>query len=159
MEAQVKDTQTSNQATSDGGTGKTTSEMKNIDTFDDADWDISYTTTDLNNGYPALGWQTSNTATWVITRNRWSIMEYAMRGYVNTLGVFTWVIIFTAVIGYSYLKNQSVVIAAAMIIILIAAFSNALIGVETWINLLMILSLLAFTGLLVYFLIKQRGGG
>jgi hypothetical protein len=36
----VWDTQTSGQATSDGGTGKTTAEMKNIATFSGAGWDI-----------------------------------------------------------------------------------------------------------------------
>jgi hypothetical protein len=34
------DTETSGQATSDGGTGKTTTEMQDIDTFTDAGWDI-----------------------------------------------------------------------------------------------------------------------
>jgi len=35
------DTQTSGQSTSNGGgTGKTTAEMKNFDTFNDVDWDI-----------------------------------------------------------------------------------------------------------------------
>ena len=34
------DTETSGQATSDGGTGKTTAEMKDIATFSGAAWDI-----------------------------------------------------------------------------------------------------------------------
>jgi hypothetical protein len=34
------DTETSGQATSDGGTGKTTAEMQDITTFSDAIWDI-----------------------------------------------------------------------------------------------------------------------
>ena len=63
------DIETSGQATSDGGTGKTTSEMKNITTFSGATWDI---TTVANPGtrnpayiwnivddetYPFLSWQ------------------------------------------------------------------------------------------------------
>jgi len=36
------DTETSKQTTSDGGTGKTTAEMKEINTFSAADWDIAY---------------------------------------------------------------------------------------------------------------------
>jgi hypothetical protein len=63
------DTQTSRQATSDGGTGKTTAEMKDIDTFSGATWNI---TTVANTGmrnpsypwnivdnmtYPFLSWQ------------------------------------------------------------------------------------------------------
>ena len=34
------DTETSGQSTSDGGTGKTTEEMQDIDTFSGATWDI-----------------------------------------------------------------------------------------------------------------------
>lgn len=51
------DTQTSGQATSDGGTGKTTALMKTYATFDDASWDIGTTTTDRNDGYPFLSWE------------------------------------------------------------------------------------------------------
>ncbi|MCX6717590.1 MAG: hypothetical protein NTU76_02865, partial [Candidatus Taylorbacteria bacterium] len=53
------DTQTSGQATSAGGTGKTTVQMMTLSTFTDASWDISQGD-DLNNGYPYLGWQASN---------------------------------------------------------------------------------------------------
>lgn len=56
------DTQTSGQTTSDGGTGKTTAEMKTLATFLDAGWDIEAKTTDKNTGYPYLAWQ----STWYI---------------------------------------------------------------------------------------------
>jgi hypothetical protein len=59
------DTQTSGQSSSDGGTGKTTSEMKNVATF--TSWNIASSSTDLNNGYPYLGWQLNSTdSTWYI---------------------------------------------------------------------------------------------
>jgi uncharacterized repeat protein (TIGR02543 family) len=52
------DTETSGQSTSDGGTGKTTAEMKQLATFENWDfliiWDIN---ADDNNGYPFLRWQ------------------------------------------------------------------------------------------------------
>lgn len=67
------DTETSGQATSDGGTGKTTEEMKNIETFTDTElseglieaWNIvlleSYASEtwfiDNGNSYPELGWK------------------------------------------------------------------------------------------------------
>ncbi len=62
------DTETSAQATTNGdGTGKTTSEMKNIATFTDTDtegldesWDFSAVwgiNSSLNDGYPCLRWQ------------------------------------------------------------------------------------------------------
>ena len=62
------DTQTSGQATSDGGTGKTTAEMKNITTFSGAGWNIiavglnetdSVYVWNIVDGvtYPFLSWQ------------------------------------------------------------------------------------------------------
>jgi hypothetical protein len=48
-------------------TGKSTSEMKYLSTFANAGWDIVYSTTDLNNGYPYLSWQNETSeATWLI---------------------------------------------------------------------------------------------
>ena len=51
------DVETSGQAASAAGTGKTTAEMKELDTFLSAGWDIEARTTDLNTGYPYLAWQ------------------------------------------------------------------------------------------------------
>ncbi len=51
------DTQTSGQATSDGGTGKTTAQMKTKATFTDAGWDfvtIWGIVTGVNDGYPSF---------------------------------------------------------------------------------------------------------
>lgn len=52
------DTQASGQATSPGGTGKTTAEMRNIKTFTDAGWDFWNTwTICAGTNYPVLIWQ------------------------------------------------------------------------------------------------------
>jgi hypothetical protein len=63
------DTETSGQATSDGGTGKTTAQMQDIDTFSVAGWDIvAVADSDTRNPsyiwnivddvtYPFLSWQ------------------------------------------------------------------------------------------------------
>jgi len=61
------DTQTSGQSTSDGGTGKTTAEMQDPNTFIDADWDFVGAPdgpSDIwaepdGGGYPILWWQLS----------------------------------------------------------------------------------------------------
>ena len=52
------DTQTSGQSTSAGGTGKTTAQMKTIDTFTSTNWDF-WITWDICEGtnYPVLQWQ------------------------------------------------------------------------------------------------------
>ena len=55
------DVQTSGQATSDGGTGKTTTEMKTLSTFTNVGWDfedIWAIQNSNNNGYPYFTWQT-----------------------------------------------------------------------------------------------------
>lgn len=60
------DTTTSGQATSDGGTGKTTAQMKTESTFTDAGWDfdtIWAIDSFINNGYPSLGVGTTPTVT------------------------------------------------------------------------------------------------
>ena len=83
-------------------------------------------------------------------------MDQAMLGYMDVLGVFVWPLIFTAVIGYVYLKNQSAVAGAAAILILFAAFGNALAGVDPWYSLMYILVALVVTALLLVFLTKYR---
>jgi len=84
------------------------------------------------------------------------LIEQAMLGYQNVLGVFMWPLIFSAIIGYIYLKNQSAVIAAVGILIIFAAFSNALIGVDPWYSLMHILVALVITCLFLVFLTKVR---
>jgi len=62
------DTETSGQATSDGGTGKNTTEMKDIATFSGAAWNITAVALNQTNpsyvwnivngvAYPLLSWQ------------------------------------------------------------------------------------------------------
>jgi hypothetical protein len=70
------DNQTSNQTVGIGKvnitqhenvTGKNTEDMKTLSTFDNAGWDIEYSSADLNDGYPYLGWQLNSTdSTWYI---------------------------------------------------------------------------------------------
>jgi len=52
------DTETSGNATSDGGTGKTTAQMKTESTFTDPGWDFTtpiwYINATINDGYPAF---------------------------------------------------------------------------------------------------------
>ena len=63
------DTETSGQATSDGGTGRETIYMTDICIYrDSADWDIEYSSTDRNDGYPFLSWEIGSSPIWLITR-------------------------------------------------------------------------------------------
>jgi len=56
------DIETSGQATSDGGTGKNTTEMQRIATFSDAGWNI--TVVALNETNPAYIWNIVNNVTY-----------------------------------------------------------------------------------------------
>lgn len=80
-----------------------------------------------------------------------------MQGYVNALGFFVWPILFMAVIGYIYLKQESVVAAAVATLILSAAFvgTNLFAGVEVLVQFLQIVVALAFTGLIIYWIAKR----
>jgi hypothetical protein len=69
------DVNTSGWSTSDGGTGKTTAEMKTLSTFTSAGWDFSYS--DGNEAvwfmpsdeYPILPWQISDADIYIDGRN------------------------------------------------------------------------------------------
>ncbi|MEM4719796.1 MAG: GLUG motif-containing protein, partial [Candidatus Pacearchaeota archaeon] len=59
-----------------GAEGKTTSEMKNISTFSNANWNISLSNVSLNNGYPFLAWQVNNSSfVWLINPLNISIFD------------------------------------------------------------------------------------
>ncbi|HKL23745.1 MAG TPA: GLUG motif-containing protein, partial [Candidatus Nanoarchaeia archaeon] len=64
------DVETSGKASSDGGTGVSTVEMKDRIIYEFGGWNISPSNNDLNNGYPYLGWQANNNSfTWFIQEN------------------------------------------------------------------------------------------
>lgn len=73
------DTETSGQLTSSGGTGKTTSEMKDITTFSNAGWTIATTTNNQNSGYPYL-----LSGSWVIYESQGIIQSILGVGKTTT---------------------------------------------------------------------------
>jgi hypothetical protein len=84
------------------------------------------------------------------------LVEWAMSGYTTVLGVFVWPIIFTGVLGYLYLKNQSLVILAAGILMIMAVFGNALLGVDVFINLLYVVTAMIVAALFLIFFVRRR---
>jgi heme A synthase len=88
-----------------------------------------------------------------------NFMEYSMEGYTNLfpdLGFIVWAIIFTSIIAYVYLKNESFVAAAAAALILFATFTNFMVGVDIWYTFMHVLVALAVTGLVLVFITKVR---
>jgi len=76
-----------------------------------------------------------------------------MQGYIIALNGFFWPLFFTAIIGYVYLKNQSLVAAAMVTLMIFAAFFNAFIqSIQPWINFLFIaVSAIVATLFLLFF--------
>jgi hypothetical protein len=97
------DTQTSGQATSAGGTGKTTAEMQMQSTFTDAGWDFEGETTNgtndtwkmdgcSNDRYPLFQWQNANLAPTTSTTNITTCETYNWNGANYTqAGTYTYV--------------------------------------------------------------------
>lgn len=54
--------------------------------------------------------------------NGTGLLDYSMSAYVGILGVFTYPLIFCGIIGYVYMKQQSVIAAAVATLILFTAF-------------------------------------
>ena len=90
----------------------------------------------------------------------WSsdLIGKSMQPYETVLGIFTWVLIFSAIIGYVYLKQQSYVAAAVAGIVILTAFAATgyLVGAESWILMITIIISLAVTGLFILFISKRR---
>lgn len=92
--------------------------------------------------------------TWI----REHFVEWTLQGYEIALGGFFWVILFASIIGYIYLKQRSYTVAAVTILIIVAVFSNALMGVPVVMIFLYIVVALIMTALFLMLFIKIRGG-
>jgi VIT1/CCC1 family predicted Fe2+/Mn2+ transporter len=86
-------------------------------------------------------------------------MNWSMQGYTIALGFFVWPIIFSAIIGYIYVKNVSAVSASVAIIIIFASFATTgwIAGVPVIVMFLQLVVAFALTGLVIYFIIRRRG--
>lgn len=87
-----------------------------------------------------------------------NFISWSTQGYVNVVGFFFWPIMFSAVIGYIYIKQQSVVAAAVAIIILFGAFaaSGIFAGVEIIVQFFQVMVALAITGLVLLFVARRK---
>lgn len=87
--------------------------------------------------------------------NGTGIIEYSMQAYVGILGAFTYPLIFCGIIGYVYVKQQSVVAAAIATLILFTAFDIAA-GVETFIMIMHIFVTIAIGSLFLLLFTRIR---
>jgi len=87
-----------------------------------------------------------------------NLMSKSFQPYETVIGILFWVLLFTFIIGYVYMKQQSYVAAAITALIIIAVFGNYLTGMDSWTNLIVVFLSLVFSGLFIYLLAKNRRG-
>jgi len=87
--------------------------------------------------------------------NGTGIINYSMQAYIGIFGVFTYPLIFCGVIGYVYMKQQSVIAAAVVTLILFAAF-DLVAGVEIFVMVMHIFVAIAVGALFLLFFSRWR---
>lgn len=84
------------------------------------------------------------------------LFEQLLLGYTSAIGFFVFPLMFMGVIGYVYLKNQSVTAGAVVILLIVTVFGGSLAKVPELVILLWIMVSLALTSLLLVWLSKRR---
>ena len=84
------------------------------------------------------------------------IFEKAVQPYEGILGIGFWALIFTTIIGYVYLKQQSYTAAAVAALVLFAVFVNYFAGIGVWVNLIYVLVALAISMLFLVLFSRRR---
>jgi len=88
-------------------------------------------------------------------------MDWTMQGYKPTdaIGFFIWPIIFSAIIGYIYIKNSSAISASVAIIIIFGALAATgwIAGVPVLALFFQVIVALSVTGVVLVLLTRRRG--
>jgi len=88
--------------------------------------------------------------------NGTGIIGYATQGYITTMGFFFYPLFFSGIIGYVYMKQQSLVALAVVILIVFTLFGDLFLGVTMFVILMHIITALIISGLILGFLIYIR---
>lgn len=88
--------------------------------------------------------------------NGTGIIEYSMNAYEVVLGVFAYPLIFCGIIGYVYMKQQSVIAAAVATLILFAAFDLAILDAGIFVTIMHIFVTIAIGALFLLFFSRIR---
>lgn len=87
-----------------------------------------------------------------------NFIDFSTQGYTHIFSILFWPIVFTAIIGYVYMKQQSIVAAAVATLLIFAAFgSSLLMGMSAFNSIMLIFTSLALTALVLLFISKVRG--
>ena len=88
--------------------------------------------------------------------NGTGIVNYSMQAYIGILGAFTYPLMFCGIIGYVYMKQQSVIAAAMATLVLFAAFDTLILGASVFVMVLHILVTIAIGALFLLFFTRWR---
>ena len=88
--------------------------------------------------------------------NGTGIIEYSMSAYTNILVGFTYPLIFCGIIGYVYLKQQSVIAAAVVTLVLFVSF-DIVTQVPIFVMVMHIFVTIAVGSLFLLFFTRMRG--
>lgn len=88
--------------------------------------------------------------------NGTGIIEYSMQAYEVIFGVFTYPLIFCGIIGYVYMKQQSVIAAAVATLVLFSAFDVVILGAGIFVTVMHILVTIAIGALFLMFFTRWR---
>jgi len=98
----------------------------------------------LLSNYTNFTWIAQNFVTW------------STQGYINSMGFLFWPLFFSGIIGYVYLKQQSLVAVALVILLIMAVFIDALLSVPAFVILLQLIVTFVIMALILAFLTKYR---
>ena len=84
------------------------------------------------------------------------LLNYSMASYTNILLVFTYPLIFCGIIGYVYIKQQSVIAAAVVTLILFGAFSSLVVKSGIFITIMHIFVTIAVGALFLLLFTRWR---
>jgi hypothetical protein len=82
-------------------------------------------------------------------------MEWAFSGYIGIFGNLFWPLFFAAILGYIYLKNQSLTVMAVAILIIVAVFGEILALISPFYNFLLIVVTLVITIVILLFFVRR----
>lgn len=88
--------------------------------------------------------------------NGTGIIEYSMSAYTNILFGFTYPIIFCGIIGYVYMKQQSVIAASIVTLILFAAFDVLILRSDMFVLIMHIFVTIAIGALFLLLFTRLR---
>ena len=85
-----------------------------------------------------------------------NFVSHSMLGYTEILGFLVYPLIFVAIIGYVYMKNQSFTALAVTILILLVAFNNVVAEIPLLYTFLYLTVSLIVTGIFLAFFTRIR---